>query len=539
MDDDDEDIDLEAELEQALEEEDEEEDRAGNVAAADEAAAAPQPPAASAAAPPPPPPPPKPRTAAESADALAVASALDDAERQRQEKARLKEQRKRQREERDREQDEARRRFQEELDQREREHDHQGPEAGGAGDNAGEETTPAERAAAAARAAAGARNRAVAALLTDEQLDRYEAFRRAAVARSGVRPRTFTVGFDGASMLDERADAAAVARHVGAEHTEISVRGDAAGDVLDRVFAGLDEPFADASAVPTFLVSEATARKVKVVLTGDGADEIFAGYRRYWGEVWAGTWGRVPSPLRAGIARAVEALPEGKESWLLESARRARRFIASAHADPVARQAAWMRECDADELDRLLGPTASTHCLDDLLTRARATSPTTDPVSAMLAADVGVLLPGDMLVKVDRMSMANALETRAPFLDQRVVECAFALPGAMKLSRKGLGAEGKRILRTAFRDRLPAEVFTRRKRGFEMPVRDLLLGPAAERLAAACDPARLARQGLFSADVVAGWRRDLDERRRDTSWRLWTMLAFQEWARLHRRPEAL
>ena len=361
----------------------------------------------------------------------------------------------------------------------------------------------------------------------------------ASVARSGVRPRTFTVGFDGASMLDERADAAAVARHVGAEHTEISVRGDAAGDVLDRVFAGLDEPFADASAVPTFLVSEATARKVKVVLTGDGADEIFAGYRRYWGEVWAGTWGRVPSPLRAGIARAVEALPEGKESWLLESARRARRFIASAHADPVARQAAWMRECDADELDRLLGPTASTHCLDDLLTRARATSPTTDPVSAMLAADVGVLLPGDMLVKVDRMSMANALETRAPFLDQRVVECAFALPGAMKLSRKGLGAEGKRILRTAFRDRLPAEVFTRRKRGFEMPVRDLLLGPAAERLAAACDPARLARQSLFSADVVAGWRRDLDERRRDTSWRLWTMLAFQEWARLHRRPEAL
>lgn len=361
----------------------------------------------------------------------------------------------------------------------------------------------------------------------------------ASVARAGVRPRTFTVGFEGANLLDERADAAAVARHIGAEHAEISVRGGAAGDVLDRVFTGLDEPFADASALPTFLVSEATARQVKVVLTGDGADELFAGYRRYWSEVWAGAWGQLPSPLQSGIARAVAVLPEGKENWFLESARRARRFVASAHADPVARQAAWMRECDGDELDRLLGPSPQSDGLESILRKSRSSCPTSDPISKLLAGDVGVLLPGDMLVKVDRMSMANALETRSPFLDQRVVECAFALPGRMKLARKGLGAEGKRILRTAFRDRLPADVFTRRKRGFEMPVREMLLGPAAERLAFACDPDRLARQGLFSIEVVTGWRRDLQDRRRDTSWRLWTLLAFQEWARLHSRPEAV
>jgi asparagine synthase (glutamine-hydrolysing) len=98
---------------------------------------------------------------------------------------------------------------------------------------------------------------------------------------------------------------------------------------------------------------------------------------------------------------------------------------------------------------------------------------------------------------------------------------------------------GKRILRSAFRDRLPAEVFERPKRGFEMPVAAMLKGPAAERLAAATDPAALKRQGLFDPDLIAGWRQGLATGPRDTSWQLWTVLAFQEWARLHRRPEAI
>jgi asparagine synthase (glutamine-hydrolysing) len=144
-----------------------------------------------------------------------------------------------------------------------------------------------------------------------------------------------------------------------------------------------------------------------------------------------------------------------------------------------------------------------------------------------------------MLVKVDRNSMAHALETRTPFLDQRLVEWAFALPGSRKLALAGGRPIGKRILRTAFRDRLPANVFQQPKRGFEMPVGAMLAGPAAERLAAATDPVALSRQGLFDPGVVANWRRELTAGRRDTSWQLWNVLAFQEWARLHRRPEAL
>jgi asparagine synthase (glutamine-hydrolysing) len=151
---------------------------------------------------------------------------------------------------------------------------------------------------------------------------------------------------------------------------------------------------------------------------------------------------------------------------------------------------------------------------------------------------VALELPGDMLTKVDRMSMAHALETRSPFLDQRVVELAFSLPGPEKLALVHGRPVGKRILRSAFRDRLPAEVFRRPKRGFEMPVQALLNGAAAERLEAATAPDALRRQGILDADVVQGWRRDLAAGYRDTSWQLWTVIAFQEWARLHDRPEA-
>ena len=362
----------------------------------------------------------------------------------------------------------------------------------------------------------------------------------ASVAASGARLKTFTVGFEGAAdYYEERPLAAAVARHLGADHTEIAVSGRRAGEVLDRVFVALDEPFADASAVPTFLVSEATRRSVKVVLTGDGADEVFGGYRRYWSELYAGLWSRLPKALRHVCRHLVMRLPEGKDSRLMELLRRARRFVETTDPSPVRRQTAWMRLASEQELDRLLGSASNEAIsIERLVSDRRAASRDDDPINAMLACDVALGLPGDMLVKVDRTSMASALETRTPYLDQRVVEWAFALPGSAKLALDGGRPVGKRILRNAFRDRLPSEVFNRPKRGFEMPVAAMLNGQAADRLAAATDPAALKRQGIFDPLQVETWRRELAAGR-DTSWQLWTVLAFQEWARLHRRSEAL
>jgi asparagine synthase (glutamine-hydrolysing) len=361
----------------------------------------------------------------------------------------------------------------------------------------------------------------------------------ASVAASGARLKTFTVGFEGAGgYYEERPQAALVARHLGAEHTEIGVTASQVRDVLDGVFLAFDEPFADASAVPTYLVSQATREKVTVVLTGDGADEVFGGYRRYWSELSAGLWNRVPTAVRRALTALLMQMPERKDNKVLEWVRRARRFAATADADPARRQTAWMRLASESELDLLLGDApADPIVVENLVAGLRLASGSDDPINAMLFCDVDFELPGDMLTKVDRASMAHALETRTPFLDQRVVEWAFALPGAAKLAMQGGRPIGKRILRTAFRDRLPADVFNRPKRGFEMPVAAMLNGDAADRLAAATDPAALKRQGIFDPVQIETWRRELT--RRDTSWHLWTVLAFQEWARLHRRPEAL
>jgi asparagine synthase (glutamine-hydrolysing) len=363
----------------------------------------------------------------------------------------------------------------------------------------------------------------------------------ASVAASGAKLKTFTVGFaDAAKYYEERPLAAAVARHLGAEHTEITISANRAADVLDRVFIALDEPFADSSAVPTYLVSEETRRKVSVVLTGDGADEVFGGYRRYWSELYIGAWHRLPQSVRSLMRRLITALPEDKRHTVLEGVRRARRFVDTADADPARRQAGWMRLMSESSVDALLLSTTRVEMpLELMIERLRATIAGNDSINAMLACDVALELPSDMLVKVDRMSMAHALETRTPFLDQRVVEWAFAMPGREKLALVGGRPVGKRVLREAFLDRLPAEVFARPKRGFEMPVAELLAGPAAARLAAATDLAALKRQGLFDPAVVQSWKTDLANGQRDTSWHLWTMLAFQEWARLHRRPEAL
>jgi asparagine synthase (glutamine-hydrolysing) len=363
----------------------------------------------------------------------------------------------------------------------------------------------------------------------------------ASVAASGAKLKTFTVGFDGAGgYYEERPLAAAVARHLGAEHIEISVSSARAGDVLDAVFEGLDEPFGDSSALPTYLVAEATRKQVSVVLTGDGADEMFAGYRRYWSELYVKPWQHVPFALRSLLSRFLSRLPEGKQHPLLEAVRRVRRFAATVSADPVQRQAAWMRLMPVAEIDALLAPAATPpFALEAKVSQLRKKSGEEEALNAMLACDVAFELPGDMLVKLDRMSMTHALETRAPFLDQRVAEWAFALPGGSKLSLVNGKPVGKRVLREAFRDRLPPDVFTRPKRGFELPVAQLLSGPAAEKLDAASDPSAVRAQGLFAPELVRSWRGEMKSGSRDTSWHLWTFLAFQEWARLHRRAEAL
>ncbi|MBT3928341.1 MAG: asparagine synthase (glutamine-hydrolyzing) [Rhodospirillaceae bacterium] len=349
----------------------------------------------------------------------------------------------------------------------------------------------------------------------------------ASMVRAGEAVRSFTVGFAGAAdYYEERPAAERVAKYLGTEHTVLEISPADARNALDAVFIGLDEPFADSSAIPTFLLARETRRHVTVALSGDGADEVFGGYRKYQGELMAARYHALPRFLRRGLIEPfVALLPERKSSPLLERARRLRRFTQHAGEDAVGRQAGWMRLMSEAEMAQLFAEPNRAPSLRDKVAALRHESGDADPLNAMLYADTHLGLPGDMLVKSDRMSMANSLEVRCPFLDHRVVECAAAMPSAFKLAP----GEGKRVLRRAFADRLPAEVFALPKKGFEIPIAEWLTGPLEDLTRRSIDAGRLGRQGIFQPELPRLWYDDLKAGRRDTSEKLWTLIAFQAW----------
>jgi len=302
----------------------------------------------------------------------------------------------------------------------------------------------------------------------------------ALMTRAGSRVRTFSIGFEEAEF-SELEHARAVARHLGADHTELVVRPDKAA-LLARLAETFDEPFADPSALPTFLVAQLAREHVTVALSGDGGDEVFGGYERYWRTVRTVARARaaVPGPVRdrllAPLARAWPsglrgggflgrlARPDGNyaDGWMTVFGRR----LGSRALDPSL----------------LAGP-------DPLAPIEAATAPGRDgglPLAKRLqAADIATYLPGDILVKVDRASMAVSLEARAPLLDHELAELAASLP----LSLVCTGAEGKVALKSIARRLVPREAVDRRKMGFGLPipawlrgdlrplVRDVLLGP--------------------------------------------------------------
>ena len=342
------------------------------------------------------------------------------------------------------------------------------------------------------------------------------------------RVRTHTVGFaDRAS--DEREDAAAVARALGADHVATEVRPDLAG-VLPRIAWHLDEPFADPSAVPTWYVSQETRRRVTVALSGDGGDELFAGYGEKYGMHLMEERLRsfIPGALRQGL------FPALGRSWPrspgLPRALRLGGLFRNLAVDAP-------RSYDLDR--RLIPPHLETRLFGEGLARRRrrfdpfaaiephlARAPR-EPLARALYLDLKTWLADDGLVKVDRMSMAHALEVRCPMLDHRIIEFAARLPARLKLA----GGTTKVLLRRVAARRLPAGILSRPKRGFAPPIsrwlredlrdfsRDLLLGADAF------------GGGLFERREVERLLDDHAAYRLEAGWALWTLLMLEVWGR--------
>ena len=345
---------------------------------------------------------------------------------------------------------------------------------------------------------------------------------RAAGKTGGVR--TFTAGFDDREF-DERPAARLVADHCGTEHTELLIHPDPA-DMLDRIVSLYDEPYADSSALPTWLICREARRHVTVALGGDGGDEVFGGYDRYRAMSLAESIGPARYLLIRLAARLARPFAPADER------NRLRRFVRFADAlpDPCAMQYFKYR-ClfTADDLVRLFtadfAAAGDVHAPTQWFCDLYESLDLDSEVARAQHHDLMTYLPDDLLVKTDIASMASSLELRAPLLDHHVVQLGLSLPAHRKVDAK----RRKIILREAFSDILPPQVFQARKRGFGVPLGRWLREDLRDLLVETLMDKSLERRGIFRRDALAGLINDHLSGRDDHRHRLWALLVFARW----------
>jgi asparagine synthase (glutamine-hydrolysing) len=356
----------------------------------------------------------------------------------------------------------------------------------------------------------------------------------ALMSQASAQPvNSFSIGFaDG--TYNELPYAREIAALFKTNHRERTVT-PALDDMFERLVVHLDEPFADTSLFPTFSVSVLAREHVKVVLSGDGGDELFGGYDAYQAQALAsklGWMGDALMPALAGVAAALP--PTEKKKGLVNKVKRFSAGAATAPADLGHYR--WMVYLNARDKARLYG-----RGLREALGAADVYAPVRealgrfsqdDVLNRQLYADLSLYLADDILVKVDRMSMATSLETRAPFLDGDLMELAFSMPGHLKI-RNG---ERKWILKRAMRDVLPESILNRRKEGFSIPMKNWLRRELQPLLRDLLSRDRVARRGLFDPEAVQLLIDEHVEGRENHSHTLFPLMVFERWATEHVRP---
>jgi asparagine synthase (glutamine-hydrolysing) len=342
----------------------------------------------------------------------------------------------------------------------------------------------------------------------------------ASMARQSREPvRTFSIGFE-ESAFNELEYAALVAREYRTEHHEIVVRPDAV-DLVSRLVRHFDEPFGDSSAIPTFIVSEFAVQHVKVALSGDGGDELFAGYDRFPAVDKLRRLDRLPQALRDFASWVADRLPYtayGK-NFLRAISRSSvlERYFESNFAPWFLRKELlkpeWMLPADSTFLMRALA--------ESLLPGDA------DALAQVLYFETTQNLTADMLVKVDRMSMANSLEVRCPVLDHELAALAASIPHAWKI-REG---KGKYIFLSALGNRLPAALLNRPKMGFAVPLALWFRGPLRAFLWDHLAAERFLNRGIVSPLFMRHMLAEHDRGRRDNSHWLWSLLVLELWFR--------
>jgi asparagine synthase (glutamine-hydrolysing) len=362
-------------------------------------------------------------------------------------------------------------------------------------------------------------------------------------AQSQTAVKTYTIGSHDA-QYDESSYASAVARRLGTDHTELFVTDAEARSVIPRLPSVYDEPFADPSQIPTLLVCELARREVTVALSGDGGDELFGGYsRHFWvPNIWARI-GWMPLNVRRATASVLTMVSPRRWDRMFEAVDPILpgRLKQRTPGDKLQKLAPLLVAESPEALYRSLVshwnghvPVVGARSIVSAETDPRAFPDLPSLAQRMMCLDLVTFLPDDVLVKVDRASMAVSLEARAPFLDHLVVEFAWQVPIAMNI-RDG---KGKHLLRRVLERYLPPSLIDRPKTGFGLPIGDWLRGPLREWSEALLDEHRLRSEGFFRPEPIREkWAEHLSGRH---NWQhfLWDVLMFEAWLEAVDRPTA-
>jgi asparagine synthase (glutamine-hydrolysing) len=326
----------------------------------------------------------------------------------------------------------------------------------------------------------------------------------AAAAAAGGRMKAFSIGFE-SPTLDESKYPRMMAERLDVEWSSETLHERNLLDVLDVALDHIDEPLADPSFLPTFLLSRLAARHVKVVVGGHGGDELWGGHPTYRAHRMAAVYRHVPAWIRKHVIGGVVGFTKRWDD------------------DMVTRHLRWMSTVDLPDLARAI-PAAKGMRPATLATPLPETD---DLLQRVLALDFSTYLPGSVLTRVDRASMAHGLEVRQPLLDDAMLDLSFALPSRYKLGR----GQGQYLLKLAARGKLPDEVIDGPTKGAGIPLASWLRGPLRDRIAEVVAHSPVFDRGIVDGEVFRAWNRAHQKKRADHSKPLWALFVLDHWLR--------
>jgi asparagine synthase (glutamine-hydrolysing) len=344
---------------------------------------------------------------------------------------------------------------------------------------------------------------------------------------SAQKIKTFSIGFKEASF-DESSYARQVARFLGTEHYEKILGVNEAIDLIPKIADFLDEPMADPSILPTYLLSGFTREKVTVALGGDGGDELFCGYDTFVAEKFAEYYDKIPTFIRKNIIeKLAHAWPTSFNNISLDF--KLKKFTAGFNGEKKYRYQRWLGSFDKEQRSLLFKPEVWSQLekqnefeeIDYYLSSIKDENFQNQLVYLYLRT----YMMEDILAKVDRASMYNSLEVRAPFLDKEVVDFVNSLPVKMKIR----GLKTKYILKKMLQGKLPAEIINRKKKGFGLPIANWISDDLKPLVLELLNETKIEREGLFNPQYINKLLEDHFNRRADNRKLIWTLVTFELW----------